>query len=333
MMKSTKVHYIHSLSYNAKDRLVGSFVLIAIVAMLGLFVLKVKSSKMFADVVHYHTYMKTAQGISTDTIVNISGIDVGRVSALDIHRDNKIHIEFFVYKDFQKLLRTDSKGELNKLSLVGNAVIIIKAGSVKLPMLPDGAQITVEEPVTTDDLVAGITPVIKNLESLVADLTGIVNAVNPKAVSKSAGDLADIVSNVRDLSTQVTNGKGTLGRILYDKNQERSVNSSLLLIEKGLAGVANRINETQPVINNANKMTVQTQQMIGDVQKTLHHLDKQLELMPELIKNTNAVLQDTRTVLDSSDQTIKGVQKVWPLSTALPAPSQELLIKEQGLNE
>jgi len=277
--------------------------------------------------------MKTAQGISTDTIVNISGIDVGRVSALDIDSNNKIHIEFFVYKDFQKLLRADSKGELNKLSLVGNAVIIIKAGSVSLPMLPDGAVIAVEEPVTTDDLIAGITPVIKNLESLVSDLTHIVNAVNPKAVSNSARDLADIVGNVRQLSDHVTEGKGTLGRILYDKSQEQSVNNSLLLIEKSLSGVATRINETQPVIENVNKLSVQSQQMIGDVRQSLQHLDKQLELVPELIKNTNTVLNHSRIVLESTDQTLKGAQKMWPLSNAISAPSSDLLIKERSLDE
>jgi phospholipid/cholesterol/gamma-HCH transport system substrate-binding protein len=332
-MKSPKVHYIHSLSYSAKDRLVGIFALLAIVAMLALFAIKVKSSKMFAEVVHYHTYMKTAQGISTDTIVNISGIDVGRVSALDIDNTNKIHIEFFVYKDFQKLLRADSKGELNKLSLVGNAVIIIKAGSVNLPMLPDGAVISVAEPVTTDDLIAGMTPVIKNLESLVADLTNIVNAVNPKAVSKSAGDLADIVSDVRNLSGHVTEGKGTLGRILYDKGQEQSVNNSLLLIEKSLSGVATRINETKPVIENVNKLGLQSQQVMNDVRKSLHNVDKQLELMPELVKNSNTLLNSGQAVLESSDETLRGVQKIWPLSATMPAPSNALLIEEKPLDE
>ena len=332
-MKPAKVHYIHSLSYSAKDRLVGAFMTLAIVAMVGLFIAKVKSSKMFADVVHYHTYMKTAQGISTETIVNISGINVGKVSSLDIDDHNRIHIDFFIYKDFQKLLRTDSKGELNKLSLVGNAVIIIKAGSDNHPMLPDGAIVDVEEPVTTDDLIAGVTPVIKNLESLVADLTNIVNAVNPKAVSKSAGDLADIISNIRDLSSHVNQGKGSLGRILYDKKQEESVNNSLLLIEKTLAGVSARVSETKPLIDNVNKLSVQTQKMMGDVNKSVLKVDKQLDQIPVLLDSGQTVLKNTQSVLDTSEQTIKGVRKVWPLSSALKQPSNDLLIEERGLDE
>lgn len=332
-MKSSKVHYTHSLSYSAKDRLVGAFMTLAIVAMIGLFVTKVKSSKMFAEVVHYHTYMKTAQGISTDTIVNISGIDVGKVSALDIDEHNRIHIDFFVYKDFQKLLRTDSKGELNKLSLVGNAVIIIKAGSANKPMLPDGAIVNIEEPVTTDDLIAGVTPVIKDLESLINNLSQIVSAIHPDEVKGSTQDLRAILGNVRGLSDHVNQGKGSLGRILYDKNQEQSVNNSLLLIEKTLTGISQRVNETKPLLENVNKLSQQSQQMMGDVRNSLHKVDKQLDQVPVLLNSGKSVLKTTESVLDTSQQTIKGVQKIWPLSSALKQPSQELLIEERGLNE
>lgn len=332
-MKPAKVHYIHSLSYSAKDRLVGAFMTLAIVAMIGLFVAKVKSSKIFADVVHYHAYMKTAQGISTETIVNISGINVGKVSALDIDDRNRIHIDFFVYKDFQKLLREDSKGELNKLSLVGNAVIIIKAGSANKPMLADGAIIDVEEPVTTDDLIAGVTPVIKDLESLIDNLSKIVSAIHPDAVHGSTEDLRAILGNVRGLSDHVNQGKGSLGRILYDKKQEESVNNSLLLIEKTLAGISARVNETKPLLDNVNKLTVQSQQMMGDVRHSVQKVDKQLDQIPGLLNNGQTVLKNTQSVLDTSEQTIKGVQKVWPLSSALKQPSNELLIEERGLDE
>jgi phospholipid/cholesterol/gamma-HCH transport system substrate-binding protein len=325
-MKSAKVHYVHSLSYNAKDRLVGSFVMMAIVAMLGLFAAKVKSSKMFAEVVHYQTYMKNAQGISTDTIVNISGIDVGKVSSLDIDDNNKIHINFFIYKDFQKLLRTDSKGELNKLSIVGNAVIIIKAGSSDQPMLPDGAVINVEEPVTTDDVIAGITPVIQDVKSLIADLSAIINAIKPETVKGTTQDLRAVIGNVRQLSEHVNQGQGTVGRLLYDKNQAESINHSLLLMEKNLAGIAERVNETKPLLENVNKLTVQSGKMMQDMNKSLHKVDQQLDKLPNL-------MNDTELLLESSQQTVKGVQKVWPLSATIKPPSHDLLIEQKPLDE
>jgi phospholipid/cholesterol/gamma-HCH transport system substrate-binding protein len=258
--------------------------------------------------------------------VNISGIDVGKVSSLDIDDNNKIHIDFFVYKDFQKLLRTDSKGELNKLSIVGNAVIIIKAGSSNNPMLPDGAVIDVAEPVTTDDLIAGVTPVIQDLKSLIADLSGIINAIKPETVQGITQDLHAVIGNVRQLSEHVNQGKGTVGRILYDKNQAASINNSLLLIEKNLAGLSARINETKPILENVHKLTGQTDAIMQDVHKTLQQFDQQIGRFPLLLENTEVLLE-------TSQQTLKGAQKIWPLSSVLKPPNKDMLIKSKPLDE
>ncbi len=324
-MKSSKVHYTHSLNYTARDRLVGGFVMIAIVAIIGLFMAKVKSSKLFDETVNYQTFMKNAQGISTETIINISGIDVGKVTSLNIADNNKIHITFFVYKDFQKLLRADSTGELNKLSLVGNAVIIIKAGSPELPMLPNNAVILVEEPVTTDDLIAGITPVIKNLESLIGDLSKIINAIEPKAVKNSLNNVEALLVNVRKLSDHVSEGKGALGSILYDKRQQQSVNNSLLMLEKSIRGISQRVKETQPLITNVNKLSLASEKMIIDVRQSVKRLDEDIKQLPSLIESTQAIL-------DESEQTLKGIQKVWPLSATLKSENKALLI-EEGLDD
>lgn len=324
-MKSSKVHYTHSLNYTAKDRLVGGFVIIAIIAIIGLFMAKVKTSKLFDETVNYQTFMKNAQGISTETIINISGIDVGRVSSINIADNNKIHITFFVYKDFQTLLRTDSTGELNKLSLVGNAVIMIKAGSPKKPMLPDNAIILIEEPVTTDDLIAGITPVIKNLKSLIGDLSEIIKAIDPEVVKSSLGNVNALLSNVHKLSTHVSQGKGALGRILYDKQQQKSVNNSLLTLEKTIKGLSQRVKETKPLIKNVNQLSLESGKMIGNVGQSLKRLDKNIQQLPLLIDSTQAIL-------DRSEQTLRGIQKIWPLSATLKSPNQKLLI-EEGLDD
>lgn len=324
-MKSSKVHYTHSLSYTAKDRLVGGFVIIAIAAVIGLFAAKVKTSKLFDEKVHYQTFMKNAQGISTETIINISGIDVGKVSSVKIADDNKIHITFSVYKEFQKLLRADSTGELNKLSLVGNAMIIIKAGSPNMPVLPDGAVILVEEPVTTEDLIEGITPVITNLESLISDLSKIINAIDPEAVKTTTADVKALMSNVRDLSDHVNQGKGALGRILYDTQQEQSVNRSLLTLEKTIEGISRRVNETRPLIANVNKLSLESKDMITDMRTSIKRLDDNIKKLPPM-------MESTQEVLDTSNQTLKGIQKVWPLSETIKPANKELLIGE-GLDD
>lgn len=145
-MKSAKIHYIHSLSYSARDKIAGAFVLVALILVLSLFASKVKLSKIFDSVVNYQAVMKNAQGITAETAINISGLDVGRVSDIYLGNNNSVNVHFFVYQRFQSLVRADSTGEISRLSLVGDNIITIKAGSPDLPMLPDNAIIQIKEP-------------------------------------------------------------------------------------------------------------------------------------------------------------------------------------------
>ncbi len=320
-MKSSKVHYIHSLSYSARDRLVGGFVLVALLIVLGLFASKVKSLKILDRVVHYQTFMKNAQGISPETIVNISGIDVGRVTDIKVSDNNKINIHFFVYKNFQDLVRTDSTGEVSKLSLVG-----------------DKDYLTIAE----------ITPALKKFATLVDNLSQVIDAIDPKVLKDSSQNLQTVLTDLRSLSDHVVGGKGSLGRFFYDKKQEQSIANSLLLLEKTLAGLSQRVNETQPMLANVNKLVVESKrtltdatklssesrQLIVDLRRSIDKVDQQLNLLPGLISNT-------QSVLESSEQTLKGAQsvhvfidnKIWPFTSSTEPANKRLLIEDSGLDD
>ena len=156
------------------------------------------------------------------------------------------------------------------------------------------------------------------------------------------------MADLRDLSDQVTEGKGSLGRIFYDKKQEQSLANSLLLLEKTLSGISQRVNETQPMIANVNKLAVESkrmltdatklssesQQLIIDVRRSINKVDQQLNHLPDLINNT-------QSVLESSEQALKGTQsvhvfidnKIWPLSSSTEPANRKLLIEDAGLDD
>jgi len=279
--KTPTLHYIHYLSQSTRERLVGIFFITALSIISALIFVKIQSAKMFDDAIYYHAYMNNAQGISTETLVNVSGIEVGKVAAIDITDENKIHITFFVYQGFAKLIRQDSSGALSKLSLIGNATIIISAGNPKLPLLAPNSTLHLEEPVTTDELIESIKPVINNLESTVADLAKLIKAIDPQTLHDSNQSFSVILKNIEHISHAITSGEGALGKALYDSQQAKQITQLLNAFIKTLNSIEQRANEAQPLIN---------------------------------------ALEDT----------VQGVQKVWPLSTTLPQPSGELMIQEAG---
>ena len=67
-------------------------------------------------------------------------------------------------------------------------------------------------------------------------------------------------------------------------------------------------------------------QAIDQVNLMLAVLNNELQLLPDLVVRT-------RTLLEESTQTIEGMQRVWPLSSAIEKPEKHILLQAQPLNE
>ncbi len=324
--KQANIHYIHSLSQSAREQLVGAFFIIALLIIGSLIIAKTYSAKMFDETIIYHTYMQNAQGISTETLVNVSGIEVGKVSAIDIAVDNKIHIQFFIYKSFEQLIRTDSTGELSKLSLIGSSIIIINAGSPTLPLLANGSTLIIEEPITTNDLIEGIKPVINDLESTMSNLAKIIAVIEPSAVAETSQRLNKILQNIEHITAHISSGQGMVGKAIYSSQQAQNITDALNSFSAALISLEQRVNDTEPLIKGLTQLSIESRTMILELRNSLRKVDKELVHLPELVNNTQVLIKSTT-------ETVEGAQQIWPLSAVLKQPSKELLLKDEALHD
>jgi|GEM_PF-696828 len=358
---NSRVHYIHRLSVAFQQRIVGVFVLAAVLVIAGLVLMQIQSSHLLDDRVVYDTYLANAQGISSETRVNISGIDVGQVESIDITDENKVHVRFFVYQRFQRLVRTDSKAELSKLSVIGNAVIIIRAGSHELPMMPPGSTIFTEEPMTIDELIANLTPAVTNLNTIVEKIAAVVEVIEPGQLKSTADDMSAIVSNMRQLSQQISEGRGLVGRLAYDQQLENQVSDVI----SDIGGI---VRSTAPAARKLDPLVQDTQDLIGAINENMQKIEALLVQAEARVREVAGVLQPAETLmnksnriaddvkvtsavlsqevrhlpdminkmqnlLDSTNRTIQNAQQVWPLSTVIPPADSETRLPNQPLDD
>ncbi len=345
--KPIKVHYIHKLNVIVQKRIVGVFVLSAILVIVGLILLQIQSSHLLDDRIIYHAYLANAQGVSTETLINVSGIEVGQVKAIDITSDNKIHVTFFVYDSFQRLLRTDSTGELNKLSVIGNAFIIIKAGSHQLPILPANSTIPIEEPVSVDDLMAELTPAITSLKEIVENVSSLVAVIEPDKLKTFSQDLSVFMANLVKVSEQLTSGKGAAGKVLFDEGLEQDITftigqfktivkdidlvvkdsaKAMIKVDDILSETQSRVKEVKLLIQPATELAQKSNDIALDVAATTRIVDKEVKQLPDMVNKM-------QNLLDSTNRTLQNAQQVWPLSTIIPAENRDTLIKDQPLDD
>ena len=341
----SRIHYVHRLSFSLRERLVGVFVLASLVFAIGLVLVNVEAVRWFEERVTYHIYLRNAQGISTKSVVKVSGIDVGRVSSLDISPENKIHISFFVYDRFRSLIRSDSKAALSKLSILGDASIEITAGSPGKAVLPEESVLFVEEPLTIDELIAELTPVMETAKQTFEKLSSIVGAIDPDHLASASQDLANTLNNLNGLGDQIAGGRGMLGRMLFDQGLEQQLQASLHSLAGALHKAELRIDELAPVVRNIETLTADSRDVVRSTQLLLErstHLIEQSAKLVERMDNTIRTVDDDlqelpeliermQTAVDAANRTLEGTHRIWPLSKAVPQAEGDPVIQARPL--
>ena len=336
-----KVHYSHRLTYTTQERLVGVFVLGALLLLATVLFVNGRTAHLFDDTFEVVAFFQNAQGITPETQVKITGIDVGDVKSIDITPDNRIRVDMRIYERFHGLIRENSKASLGKLSLIGNATIEISLGDAALHMVSENTVLEVEEAVSIDDIIANVektlTPVLVKLEQTISDVAAIVHAIHPEDIEQTLHNVAGTTDNVHTLTEQMAQGKGGAGALLNDPQVEAQIKDSIASVEATLKKVDEQVAALRPkldgIMGDAQATTDQFPELVAHVDKlvaelntTMATVNPQLQQMPVLITKMNMIMEST-------DRILQGLQRAWPVSSVIEVPKENRLLEVQPLNE
>ncbi|HEX5339704.1 MAG TPA: MlaD family protein [Gammaproteobacteria bacterium] len=317
--RKLRTHYIHHLSYTTRERLVGAFVLLAILLLFMVLVFNKQTTRYFQQKFELHALIHNAQGISTDTHVIVSGLDVGNVTKLGITPDNRIAVTMKILEKFHKLIRTDSRAGLSKLSVLGNTAIEISAGSGDKPLIPDGATIALEEPLSVDQILAQVVPVLDNVKATLAQLNRISTQIDPQQVGRIVQNLAAVSASLKSVSGQMAAGHGSIGKLLYDPHTEANLTGAVQSLNASLKTL-------QPLLDNANTASAKLPKLVTQLDTTLSGVNAQMQSLP-------AMVLQTRQVLDDTDRTLRALQNTWPISSSVTPPPANKVVAPRPPDE
>jgi phospholipid/cholesterol/gamma-HCH transport system substrate-binding protein len=271
-----EAHYVHRLRYTAQERLAGLFVLSALGILIVLLLLSSQNLKLLQGRVEFVALMHNPVGISTDTRVHISGIEAGAVKRIALMPDNRFKIVLSIYKEYKNLVRADSTASVSKLALIGDSVIDISPGSADQPLLADGSMIEVKETATLDQMLADLRPMLDAVHSTVEDTAAIM--------------------------AQLRRGGGAAGALIYDDRMRNELVASIRALQETLGMTAEIARESRS--------------MMIQLKETAEILHQQMQTIPEMAKQTQDLLNNTRKTVDAIGNT-------WPISNNMPAEEFE----------
>ena len=170
-----------------------------------------KQKNKFGAVLHLSARFNSVSGLKIGGNVRVGGIDVGTVDGISLVTDTTVQVDMIIQKGIQKFIRKDAKASIGSDGLMGDKVIVINAGTPASTIVADGDSLGSRQPIETD---------------------AIMNSLKV-----SADNAAVITSNLAEISNRISQGHGTLGRLLHDTTLSTNISATVKNLRSGSEGL------------------------------------------------------------------------------------------------
>jgi phospholipid/cholesterol/gamma-HCH transport system substrate-binding protein len=343
---------------------VGFFVISALTILIVTLVFIGRGQKWFEKRYHYTVVFNKVQGLKPGTGVTISGMEVGTVKSLRLNPQNKVELTLEVLETYKNYIRKDSLATVAS-TLLGGKTVEVTIGSPNQTPLPEGANITSEEPKELADMLKEIDvkAPLKKLDETLENVRAIAEKLNdPK------GELFTLLKNVEFVTAQLKNGQGSVGAILQDKKMQKQITAAVEAIRRSAANleettqnasqvsrnlpqlfseVDQAVKEVPKIVNDVKKATSELPKVMGDVQKAAGDAPAITENVKEITKDVKVItgnvkkaapeipdfIATTHESVADADRLMQGLQNHWLLRGSMPkVPSDTPLAVSQREN-
>jgi phospholipid/cholesterol/gamma-HCH transport system substrate-binding protein len=185
---------------------VGLLVLVLAIFFIG------NQKNLFSSTFNIYGTFKNVNGLQVGNNVRFAGINVGVVQAINIETDSSVRVDLTLNNTVKKFIKKDAKLSIGSDGLMGDKLIVIAPGGITSTQAVDpGNQLGTVNPIDVDKIVAKLTRVADNAESLTSGLSAIVAKVN-----SGKGSIGRLLNNdklSRDLEGTVAQAKTTMSNV------------------------------------------------------------------------------------------------------------------------
>ena len=169
-----------------------------------------EKQQLFRSTFRLSGEFKDVAGLQAGNNVRLSGINVGTVENVSIISDTSVKVEILIDESTRKFIRKDAIASIGSEGLMGNKVLIISPGTGGKRIIENNDIIATTQPTDMDEIMKSLKTTIDNTANI-------------------TGDLAKI-------STNIESGKGTIGRLMMDKEWRQDIQSTIVNLKEGSDG-------------------------------------------------------------------------------------------------
>jgi phospholipid/cholesterol/gamma-HCH transport system substrate-binding protein len=273
---------------NTLETRLGIFFALALIAAF-LVMEMIGSFDLFRGGIRLLAKFDTVQELKAGDPVKMAGVEIGKVEKIGFAAGKVEVILKIVHPKAE--VKTDSKASVRFAGLLGQNFVQVTFGTAAAPKAVNGTVLETTEQPDLNTLMSRLDNVASGVENLTRSLSGdsIQNLLGPFTdfLKQNSPRLTAILGNMQTISSQVSEGKGTFGKLISDD----------ALYHSALAAVAN-LNETASDI----KLTLgQARSVVAEINQGRGTLGK-LAKDEALYNETTLAMTNLREILQKINQ-------------------------------
>ncbi|WP_348822800.1 MlaD family protein [Flavobacterium aestuarii] len=171
-----------------------------------------KQQNLFGSNFELKSKFKTVSGLKIGNNVRFSGINVGTVSEIVLENDTTVVVVLTIEEEVQKYIKADARASIGSDGLVGDKVLTISPGTSSHEIIKNNAYIKSTNPIEMDQLMKSV---------------------------KASVDYAEIITGqLAQFTYKMNNGKGTLSKLMNDKEFAKKLDATMTNLQSGTKGLS-----------------------------------------------------------------------------------------------
>src|SRR3954465_1404020 len=225
---------------------------------------------------------KNAQELKKGDLVKMAGVEVGRVDRIELVNANGVPVARVTMKikgDYE--IKTDSKAIIKFTGLMGQNFVAIEGGSPRAAKVAPGSALESAEQPDLSSLMLKLENVATGVEGLTKSFStdNISTLLGPLTdfIKQSAPELRAMIANFRQVSDNLAQGKGTVGKLITEDTLYTATLGAVTNLQSAST-------DLKGLMNNANSSLADVRGLIQQVnsgQGTLGKLVKDEKLYSE----------------------------------------------------
>ncbi len=304
---------------NSLETKLGMFVVVAVLA--AWFIVETLGGvEMFRGGYHVVAQFDTAQDLKVGDLVKMAGVEIGRVEKIAL-AEQKVQVTMKLHDDV--MVKTDSKALIKFTGLMGQNFVAIDFGSAAAPKALDNAVLETAEQPDLSAIMAKLDNAASGIAKVASSFSGdkIDNVLGPLTdfFKQNSGPLTATIANIKNVSSQIAAGQGTVGKLLYDDSLYSSAMSTVTNIHETVTEAKLMVDNVSAGQGTIGKLLTDealyrsTTASMTNLNQILYKINNGQGSVGKLVNNDD-LLVNAKVSLQKLDKAADGLEDQGPLS-------------------